>query len=281
MRKQSAVAIHTTAVFEGTPLASGTSFIYELDGPWLITAWHMVTGRDNTSGRPLAEHGGSPDRLILRYPLFVSSDPATGQFQYDWVYREVPLYVDASYEEPLFRWHPRHRQAVDVVAIPSPLEPDDASLPIGLFSIDGGLGSERLRMEVSMDAFVLGYPRNLSGHDGQVIWKRASIASNPESHELNPDLLPCYYIDTATRQGMSGGPVVVRSNGFLTEDRFVPGRGTPRPVIGTIDSFAGLYSGRIMGEDEMAAQLGIVWTELAITEVIRGGVLADSPFWPA
>ena len=43
------------------------------------------------------------------------------------------------------------------------------------------------------------------------IWKRGSIASEPE---IPIDGKPMFYIDTATRQGMSGAPVFAQTSGF-------------------------------------------------------------------
>ena len=100
------------------------------------------------------------------------------------------------------------------------------------------------------------YPRGLDGGNELAIWKRASIASEPK-HDI--DGLPKLLIDTATRQGMSGSPVIVRRRGMTVPRgvQRVPGKLTGQELIGESDTFLGVYSGRI-GDDPMGVQLGIV-----------------------
>jgi hypothetical protein len=62
-----------------------------------------------------------------------------------------------------------------------------------------------------MDAFVLGYPRGMSGGGHFPVWKRATIATEPD---IDLDGLPRFYIDTATREGMSGSPVYAQEVGY-------------------------------------------------------------------
>ncbi len=65
------------------------------------------------------------------------------------------------------------------------------------------------------DAFVLGYPHFVDGGASFLpIWKRASIASDPRIAQ-GPGHPPRVLVDTATRQGMSGGPVFVRQSGYI------------------------------------------------------------------
>ena len=64
---------------------------------------------------------------------------------------------------------------------------------------------------------------------------------------------------------MSGSPVIATKNGYwLPEGETDPGKA----VIGEGRRFIGLYSGRV-GDDEFQAQLGIVWKESAILEIMN------------
>ena len=63
--------------------------------------------------------------------------------------------------------------------------------------------------------FVLGYPKGISGGRGFPIWKRASIATEPD---IQHDGLPKLLVDTATREGMSGAPVVAIADGDFEMD---------------------------------------------------------------
>jgi hypothetical protein len=70
---------------------------------------------------------------------------------------------------------------------------------------------DKLSLTPGMDVFVLGYPRGISGGGRFPLWKRGSIASEPD---VNIDNLPMMYIDTATREGMSRAPVYAQEVGF-------------------------------------------------------------------
>jgi len=95
------------------------------------------------------------------------------------------------------------------------------------------------------------------------IWKRGSVASEPDYDWRN---MPAFLIDTATRDGMSGSPVVARHSGILLTGAN-DGMG-PDSLIGTMTKFTGIYSGRI-GEDEMGVQLGLVWKPIVLDDEAR------------
>jgi len=121
----------------------------------------------------------------------------------------------------------------------------------------------------------MGFPHGLSGVDGLAIWKRGSVATLPDR---DIDGLPKLLIDTATRKGMSGSPVIVRRSGLIRRR----GEKSDAPIvssdiIGTAEGFLGIYSGRI-GDDELGVQLGLVWRAEVIDEIIRGGVRGKPPF---
>lgn len=119
-----------------------------------------------------------------------------------------------------------------------------------------------------MDVFVLGFPLGWTGGAKYPIWKRASLASEPL---FDLDGLPKMYIDTATRQGMSGSPVFAKDSGNF----FLEGSDTSDPLqmkMGEAYRFLGVYSGRIgddNNKDAFSAQLGIVWKENVIKEIIE------------
>ena len=122
-----------------------------------------------------------------------------------------------------------------------------------------------------LDSFVLGFPEGMLGGARFPIWKRASIASEPD---IDIDDLPKLYVDTATRNGMSGAPVYLQKSGLITPE----GKTMKESYFGVAYKFIGIYSGRI-GEDAFNAQLGIVWKEKAILETIHGNQKGRSPFF--
>jgi len=68
---------------------------------------------------------------------------------------------------------------------------------------------------------------------------------------------------------MSGAPVLFRRVGFHNKSGNKLNANT---IIGEIRNFVGVYSGRVTGDNDFDAQLGIVWKKEVIEEIIKGGV---------
>ena len=244
-----------------TVLSSGTGFIYERGGiTYLVTNWHNVTGRSPLDGKCLSDTLAVPDMLST---LFRSKDnPGACCREY------LPLYSDEDMQVPLWLCHPIHGNKVDVVAIPLPLAICDR---YQVFPINHIRFQTSFDTRVADDAFVVGYPFSDVTHLQLPIWKRASVASEPD---VDLEQLPKLLIDTATRSGLSGSPVVMQRVGIhgKTSEKL-----TGSEIIGQIRNFIGVYSGRI-GADESRAQLGVVWKARVIDEIIDGtSVKSDEP----
>lgn len=242
-----------------TVLASGTGFIFEQDGtPYLITNWHNVTGRDPTSGACLSKTLATPNTITtyFRDPNRIGESRA----------EHLKLYRDNAMREPAWYEHPTFGRKVDVVALrlSDNITSEYRLFPINAIEFDTGF-----KEEVADDAFVVGYPFANLTYASLPIWKRASLASEPD---IDVDQLPKMLIDTATRPGLSGSPVIMQrvgihgATGVLTADS----------IFGRIRNFIGIYSGRI-GADEFKAQLGIVWKARVISEIVAAKVLGRNP----
>jgi hypothetical protein len=74
-------------------------------------------------------------------------------------------------------------------------------------------------------------------------------------------------VDTASRPGMSGAPVIRRS---WTNHMVDPG------VVALVDTplnkFIGVYSGRMPTDHPNEAQIGLVWDGSLIDEIIAGNI---------
>jgi hypothetical protein len=257
--RRSAVTAPLQMKFKKQVLSIGTGFYYERNSQkYLITNWHNVSGRNPQTLAPLSSTSGLPDRLSL--PILKTGDSI------NWVGMDQELYFDSQEENPTRpRWleHPSYKNRVDVVAIPF-APPEGTEVHV----INTAEHTEDMMVAISDDVFVLGYPKGIIGGGAFPIWKRASIATEPD---INQDNLPKMLIDTATREGMSGSPVIAISKGGY---RTISGN----QVIGKDGSkFVGVYSGRL-GSDEMQAQLGIVWKAEIIDEIIDGNQLGKSSF---
>lgn len=74
---------------------------------------------------------------------------------------------------------------------------------------------------------------------------------------------------------MSGAPVIFRRVGIHGA---VNGKLTKETRFGEIRNFVGIYSGRLIGETDFDAQLGIVWKKEVIEEIILGNVKDSKNF---
>ena len=167
------------------------------------------------------------------------------------------------YEENQSEWliHPIFGESVDVVAIEIEFNENFEGIvrPINEYPFD-----KNFEPEIGDDVYVLGYPYSISGGGNFPIWKRGSIATEPD---INYEGQPKFYIDTASRPGMSGSPVIMRRVGIHGTEN---GKFTVSTSIGEIRNFVGIYSGRVIGDTDFDAQLGIVWKKQIIEEIIEG-----------
>ncbi|PSV87171.1 hypothetical protein C9I88_20315 [Photobacterium iliopiscarium] len=258
------VPIRIEMQFNETKLSVGTAFIYEHQNKtYLVTNWHNVTGRNPQTLQPLSKHLSIPNSIILPIPF--SHKIENGFESVNWKSKGLELYEN---DKPIWFEHPTHGHDVDVIVIPlGGIE--DTKL---IASNDKEtLGLELIPIRPSLDTFVLGYPLGMSGGANFPIWKRASIATEPN---IDLDGLPKLLIDTATREGMSGSPVYAQATGYIMpEDKTDP----KDFMIGEARRFIGIYSGRL-GSDTFQAQLGIVWKESAIIEIIESKIIGKSSF---
>jgi hypothetical protein len=237
--------------FGETELATGTAFFYRRNGElYLVSNWHNLSGRNPETKQPLSKHGGVPDRIFCYVCL---NEP---YLKRAWL--ELPLAVD---NEANWFEHPTHGGGIDIGVLPLALSERYRAIVLNeqVFT--------KMTLRVSHDVFVLGYPLGILGTHGMPIWKRATVATEPATSEAH------FYVDTATRSGMSGSPVIFRYRGFYKND---PTAQEPADDdwFGEGDMFVGVYSGRLAASS-VEAQLGIVWKAHLIDEIIDGQKTAD------
>jgi hypothetical protein len=242
----SLAAILIEMLFDRLKLGVGTAFIWRANEVhWLITTWRNVSGRNPSTGQPLSPTAAEPDRLKVLFNAKASLGDKLAKY--------VNVRSDAG--APLWLVHPTHGQKVDVVAVPLRNYDD-----IDMYAINT-LPSDDLVIQVGMDVFVLGFPIGIATA-GFPIWKRGSIASEPQL-ALPPD--PRLLIDTASRPGMSGSPVIRRTWDNITT---APGN----TVVGSnATKFIGVYSCLLGVQDHLDAQMGLTWPASLVPEIIGGG----------
>ena len=251
--------------YEETNLALGTAFIYRhKESTHLVTNWHNVAGRNPKTKDTLSDVGNVPDNIVMGIPIVQNPNETPKMLQWKW--KILNLYEDEDRTIPIWFQHPVYNENVDVVTIPMP-GIDETAL---MHSKDSALGLDKIRLYPSLDVYVLGFPKGMSGGAHFPIWKRGTIATEPD---INIENLPKLYIDTATREGMSGSPVYAQEVGYWIPE----GGNSSDASFGKGKRFLGIYSGRV-GDDTFLAQLGIVWKEQAIIEIIDGQQKGQSSF---
>lgn len=256
-------------------LATGTGFIYKYDSKlYLITNWHNVTGLNPFTKKPLSTHGGLPDLMVIVLQL-------KDKNHIQWDTYSINLYDENGKAD----WyiHPRYRENVDVVA----LEIDFPENFAGKIYPINDLKFDIIDSKIADDIFILGYPLSMTGGGYFPIWKKGSIATEPD---IDYENLPKFLVDTASKPGMSGSPVILRKSidytGEISTTKF-----------GVIENFIGIYSGRIIShkkvrcncqhckdanctvdEIDNESQLGIVWKKEVIEEIIIGQIKDEKNF---
>ncbi|MEW5940864.1 MAG: trypsin-like peptidase domain-containing protein, partial [Chloroflexota bacterium] len=152
-------------MFGDVQLGIATGFIWEHENMnYLVTNWHVMTGFHPQTKQPIRENGATPD--VLRIWLH------TVEHLGKWESLDVNLFDNQG--RPHWKEHKVFRENVDVAIIRLELPDKFKAFPINRISFD------EFRVEISQDVFIVGYPRGITGAGKLPIWKRGSIASEPD-----------------------------------------------------------------------------------------------------
>lgn len=240
--------------FNDISLSTGTCFFTKRNGlTYLVTNWHIVSGRNADTKQCLASTGAIPNRLRV----FIAEDRGDGAVSYhENSYLDIPLYDDN--DTPLWYQLAIESRMVDVALLPlhnvdfPHCTIEDAEKPY----------NDDAHYEIASEIFIIGFP--FAKDTGFIpIWKKATVASEPE---IDMDDMPYFYADTATKAGMSGSPVI------LYKDRPVIIVNEKENQISRHKTkFIGVYSGRIGANSDTRndAQLGRIWKESVIDRILE------------
>ncbi|MCY4363217.1 MAG: hypothetical protein OXE42_13710 [Gammaproteobacteria bacterium] len=260
-------------------IATGSAFFFEINDEWfLITNWHNVSGKHFLENRPLL-NGRFPTRLVAKLSSYDIEDSPEGSFGI--VPFDVSIYQN---DEPLWLEHPELSSRCDVIALPLQRP---ASCPEFMHNAVNRISGARIPVEPGGTVFIVGFPRSISVGFGLPLWKSGYIASEPhyditiggkprQFGGLSGGIkLPAFFLDSQTREGMSGSPVF--ASYFGTWDTVDPYSrlGPDDPGFWERDDvflgskaieFVGCYSGRI-GPEEEGAALGMCWRKDVIEKI--------------
>lgn len=274
--------VHLTMRFDETNLSTGTGFFYQSgDYYYIVTAWHNVTGLHSELMNPLSKNGGIPNNLIASIAFYSNSHVA-----------RLPIIIPlVDSDKSLFMVHPKRWPRIDVAVIPFDLRrdyllnfdlDDTKKTTVSLSSIlalpDGtspelcpiqkyllpnkDVSKEWLAaVDVTEELFIPGYPLNIQDYYSQPVWKRATIASSVQ-RGWNGE--PKFLVDTASKSGMSGSPVL-----YVGTKGAVKVGNTTYMLGGETTILTGVYVGRL-GVGLEDPQIGIVWNQSIIDEIING-----------
>lgn len=230
--------------YSETKVSDATAFVFS--GPdgknFLITNWHVVSGRHPTTNSPLSPKAAIPN--VISCWFHGSKEVGT------WVRIQLPL-VNWGTEEKLWLEHPMGKN-IDVIALP--LE----DLFITLYPLYPNLFITDVKISPSEPVSIIGFPFGLPSSGQLPIWKTGHVASDTD---FDFDDKPAFLIDATVRPGMSGSPVVVREREFLSDDKsiFIPINAS---------KFLGIFSGG-MKEEHKDIEIGIVWKPVVIDEILQ------------
>jgi hypothetical protein len=170
-----------------------------------------------------------------------------------WVPKVEPLYGRRG--DPLWREHPTHGRNVDVVALElTQLE------GVEIYAHDPWAAGPGVAMGVTSGLSIVGFPFGITGGGGLGVWVQGTIATEPT---LDFEDLPRFLVDSRTRPGQSGAPVLAYYAGGS-----VPMQdGSTAIFTGPVEQFVGVYSGRISDQSD----LGFVWKAAVVSEIVEQG----------
>ena len=209
---------------------------------FLVTNYHVLSGKHPDTGELLPKAQASPDRVLIallsRSGSEISWRPIVQQLRGE----HSTLWVE----------HPTRGRAFDVVALPLAVPDSVQAVP---YPFDPG---PNLALHMNSEVAVIGYPEGMSGARFTAVWKGGTIASELELAAAEKGY---FWIDSNTRPGMSGAPVVARRfGGALMND------GNYSVHTGVVDRVLGVYAGRAFDAPDMT--LGRVWSWDGVQEVL-------------
>ncbi len=196
--------------------ASG--FIIKRDGNYyLITNWHVITGKNADSGETISDTGALPSLVRL---FLIKSISAS---RIEWSLFDVSLETASWIEHPLGRM-------VDVLALPLPNLED-----FYVQNLDLTLSQTDMLCYPAMPISIIGFPGGLKAGGFLPVWLTGYMASEPC---INVEDKPLFYANVSGCEGLSGAPVIARAIGSYYDSQ-------GNLHINKVQTkFIGIYSGR-------------------------------------
>ncbi len=167
------------------------------DGCYLITNWHVLSGREPSTGQPKHSSCAVPD--ACRYTVVGLNGELLTRTNYE--------LKPGSADDDTAKWlqYPQMGQDCDIAAIPVEIE----TIGYAKDLLDKRVHDPEMLIDLGGELLLPGFPLGLSSNGSMAIWKRASLAS---SLKLGHGMSSFFHVDTTTREGMSGAPCLAISS---------------------------------------------------------------------
>lgn len=244
IERPSAASLLLEPSSNGGQLGVATGFVVSFSTrKYLITNRHVVTGRHQQTGQPLHSSGAFPSQLGIWHNV-------AGKLG-NWERRIEHLYDSRG--KPRWLIHAASGGSVDVVALA-------LTKTAGIDFIEHQIGPQEpaLALAASTDLFIVGFPFGVTGGGLFGVWSRGSVASEPE---MDWNDLPLMLVDSRTRPGQSGSPVIQYSRGGAV----ALADGGTSVFAGPVERLVGVYSGRVNEQSD----LGLVWKKAVIEDILE------------
>ncbi len=227
---------------DGQQMTNATGFFYLQDG-----YLHLITNRHVVINEPTQHR---PDGLALRLHVDANELTKTNDIQ-------IPLYNNGA---PVWKEHPKHGAAADVVAVPINDPQVMANHFVSAFQPEDVLAKDK-GLPIGQDVLILGFP--LGFHDtlhNLAIVRNATIASvypMPFKGE------PYFLTDARLHRGTSGSPVIAK----LPKPTGVVGEFVPAWYVLGVHSASLDVSNRDPSQDEPLG-LNCAWYAALLNDIV-------------
>jgi hypothetical protein len=257
-----------TTLLGDVELSKATAFLYSgtmasngEQGMWLISNWHVFAGRHiDPPNTALERNGAIPNRIKIQVMKILPNNVVELNYQFSDIYNPDGTATWSQH---------RLKNEVDIGVV-------NLGENLNTFAVAGlniKANQNDMKIEIGNDVFILGYPLGFTFFITTPIWKRGIIASEP--YLEIPQSRNRIVIDSTTRSGMSGSPVILRQKThYVSESGEIKQHANASRILGVYSSRPkfNLTSSAVDGLEDTRAELGYVYKAGLIEQIILDGI---------
>jgi hypothetical protein len=145
----SLTSLPLTLLCKGKIIGSATGFFYKVKNRYfLVSNWHVFSGRNANTGQTIRNDAGLPDTLRLAYPR--------KDHLGEWIDGHL-VHLEANHGTSTWLQHPKG-QEIDVAAVPIDAFPDECTV----YELPRPIETTDMAFRIGMDAYIMGFPKGIS-----------------------------------------------------------------------------------------------------------------------